>query len=272
MLLYMDGSFTVETLIRLTCFTGVFVVVAAFEASYPRRLRSLPRRRRWPANLGLSVVNQVLTRLLLPVSAIALALHAQEQGWGLLAVSEMPAWLAFVLAIVLLDLTIYLQHRLYHVVPLLWRLHRVHHADVDFDISTGIRFHPLSILLSALIKLAAVAVIGPAPVAVLVFEVVLNATSLFNHSNLRIPPGVDRVLRLVLVTPDMHRVHHSADPDETNRNFGFNFPWWDRLFRSYCAQPRLGHTDMRVGLPEFREADELRLDRLLSQPFRNQGH
>ena len=187
----------------------------------------------------------------------------------MLGQKALPPWVEVFGAVLILDLAIYLQHLVYHAVPVLWRFHRMHHADIEFDVTTGIRFHPLSVLLSGFIKLGAVLAIGASPMAVLAFEVLLNATSLFNHSNLRIPPAVDRVLRLVVVTPDMHRVHHSSDSDEVNRNFGFNFPWWDRMFRTYRAQPALGHREMVVGLDGFRQLRELRLDRMLSQPFRS---
>lgn len=264
----MDVVPSTELMIRLGCFLGVFAALAVFEAWFPRRDRGVSRGRRWPSNVGVSALNQVLLRLLLPMSGIALAMQAQYNQWGMLAQTLWEPWLEVVVAVLLLDLVIYLQHRVYHAVPLLWRFHRMHHADLEFDVSTGIRFHPLSVLLSGLIKLAAILAVGASPLAVLVFEVLLNATSLFNHSNLRIPSAVDRVLRFLLVTPDMHRVHHSSTPSEANRNFGFNFPWWDRLFRTYRAQPALGHTDMVIGLAQFRDAGELRLDRMLSQPFR----
>ncbi len=257
-----------EMIIRLSCFVGVFAALAALEEMFPCRAPRLSRRRRWPSNIGISALNQVFVRLVLPASAISLAVAAEQNQWGLLGQLALPTWVEVLAAIFILDLAIYLQHLLYHAVPVLWRFHRMHHADVDFDVTTGIRFHPLSVLLSAVIKLGVIFALGPAPVAVLIFEVLLNATSLFNHSNLRIPQVGDRILRLLVVTPDMYRVHHSSDRDETNRNFGFNFPWWDRLFRTYRAQPGLGHRGMEVGLHQFREPGELRLDRMLSQPFR----
>lgn len=260
-----------EATLRLGCFIAVFVIVALLEARIPRRLQSISRSRRWPANFGISALNQVAVRLLLPLSAVALAAHASVNGWGLLNAIAMPGWLAFALALLLLDLTLYLQHRLFHAVPWLWRLHRMHHADTEFDVSTGIRFHPVSILVSACIKLAVVGLLGPAPAAVLVFEVLLNATSLFNHGNLRIPPALDRILRCIVVTPDMHRVHHSVRVHETDSNFGFNFPWWDRWFGTYVAQPQDGHAAMRIGLEAFRESAEQRIDRMLTQPFRSAG-
>lgn len=265
----MESIEATESLVRLGWFVGVLVTLAALEAVFPRRSRRVSRMARWPSNLGISAVNQVFLRLVLPASAIVLAAHMQQEGWGLFAQMTLPGWFELAAAILILDLAIYGQHRLYHAVPVLWRFHRMHHADLDFDVTTGVRFHPVSLLLSGFIKLGVVLVIGPSPLAVLVFEVLLNATTMFNHSNLKIPPGFDRFLRLIVVTPDMHRVHHSSNPDETNRNFGFNFPWWDRLFNSYHAEPALGHEAMTVGLEEFRSEDELRLDRMLSQPFRS---
>jgi sterol desaturase/sphingolipid hydroxylase (fatty acid hydroxylase superfamily) len=264
----MELSQSTEMLIRFGCFVGLFGVLAALESWFPRRVRGVARRLRWPSNLGISVVNQILVRLILPASAMALAVVVEQKGWGLLGLLAAAPWLEILLAVLVLDLTIYWQHRAFHAVPVLWRFHRMHHADTEFDVTTGIRFHPLSILPSAFIKLGAVLIIGPAPLAVLIFEVLLNATSLFNHSNLRIPLAFDRILRFLVVTPDMHRVHHSIETAETNRNFGFNFPLWDRLFRSYQAQPAKGHTDMVIGLQRFREPQEQRLDRLLLQPFR----
>jgi len=196
------------------------------------------------------------------------ALVAEEHGWGLLNVFPLPPWLALVVAVLALDLVIYLQHVMFHAVPLLWRLHRVHHADLDIDASTGVRFHTLEILLSLGIKMAAVVLLGASAMAVLVFEVLLNATSMFNHGNVRIPLGLDRYLRWVLVTPDMHRVHHSIVVAETNSNFGFNLSWWDCLLGTYRSQPAAGHDGMTIGIDQFRGARELWLDRMLLQPFR----
>jgi sterol desaturase/sphingolipid hydroxylase (fatty acid hydroxylase superfamily) len=202
------------------------------------------------------------------MAAVGLAAAASERGWGLLNQLDLPPWLALAAAVIALDLVIYIQHVLFHAVPALWRLHRMHHADLDFDVTTGARFHPLEILVSAGIKLAAVAVLGPAALAVLVFEVLLSATAMFNHGNVRLPVAADRWLRRLVVTPDMHRVHHSAVPAETSRNFGFCLPWWDRLFGTYLAQPAAGHERMRIGIAEFRDAAELRLHRMLLQPLR----
>ena len=196
------------------------------------------------------------------------ALVAEAQGWGLFNALAAPWWVALVGSVIVLDLAIYLQHVLFHAVPALWRLHRVHHADLEFDVTTGLRFHPVEILLSMGIKLAVVVALGPPAVAVLIFEVVLNATAMFNHGNVRLPAYVDRVARWVVVTPDMHRVHHSVRPDETNSNFGFNLPWWDRLLGTYRAQPADGHEGMTIGIEQFRQARELWLDRMLIQPLR----
>lgn len=257
-----------EPWIRLSAFSLIFIVMAAWEVFAPRRVPAHPRRIRWPANLGIVALNSVLLRFLLPVAAIAFAEVAQNRGWGLLNQLSISPVVALVLGVIALDLVIYFQHILFHAVPALWRLHRMHHADLDFDVTTGGRFHPIEIVISGGIKLAAIAVLGPSPVTVLLFEVILNATSMFNHSNVRIPITIDAVLRLFVVTPDMHRVHHSVLPHETNRNFGFNLPWWDRLFGTYRAQPSAGHEHMKIGIEIFREPKELRLDRMLLQPFR----
>lgn len=256
------------TTIRLLSFVGVLVALACLEAAFPRRRPEHGRLKRWPHNLGVSFLSQLLVRVAAPVTAVALATVSAERGWGLLNQIALPSAVEFVGAILMLDLVIYWQHRIFHLVTPLWRLHRMHHADVFFDVTTGVRFHPLSILISVMIKLATVILIGPAAIAVLVFEILLNATSLFNHSNLHIPVGVDKYLRLVVVTPDMHRVHHSTDGEEMNCNFGFNFPWWDRLFGSYRAAPKAGHEAMQIGLTEFRDAGERDIVHMLTQPFR----
>jgi sterol desaturase/sphingolipid hydroxylase (fatty acid hydroxylase superfamily) len=256
-----------EPAIRLAFFLGVLVVMAAWEVAAPRRRREIPRFLRWSNNLGAVIVDTLLVRLTFPVVAVGLAFVAQERGWGLLNVFDAPGGLAFVVSVLVLDLTVYLQHVMFHALPALWRLHRMHHADVEFDVSTGLRFHPLEVALSMGIKLAVVAVIGPPAAAVLAFEVLLNATSMFNHSNIRLPPAVDRILRRVVVTPDMHRVHHSIHPHETNSNFGFNLPWWDRLLGTYRPQPRDGHENMTIGIEQFRTRRDLWLDRMLIQPF-----
>ena len=242
-----------EVPIRLGFFFGIFAVMALWELAAPRRRLSQPKGVRWANNIGLVFFNSFLVRLVFPLAAVGMAVFAREQGWGVLNYFAVPHWLAVLAAVIVLDFFIWLQHVMVHAVPALWRLHRMHHADLDFDVTTGARFHPLEILLSMLIKFAVIAVLGPPVLAVIVFEVLLNATSMFNHSNVRIPAGVDRVLRLFVVTPDMHRVHHSVEDDETNSNFGFNLPWWDRLFGTYRAQPRAGHEGMTIGIRTFRD-------------------
>jgi sterol desaturase/sphingolipid hydroxylase (fatty acid hydroxylase superfamily) len=258
-----------EGLIRLAAFAVVFAAVALWELAAARRKPLYRRRDRWPHNLGLLLVDAIVLRAVAPGAVIGVALLAENRGWGLLNFLAIPPWLAFVAGVVLLDLVIYFQHVMFHAVPALWRLHRVHHADLDFDVTTGIRFHPVEILISTLIKCAAVAAIGAPAVAVLVFEVLLNATAMFNHANASLPSAVDRWVRWFVVTPDMHRVHHSVQYDESSSNFGFNMPWWDRLFGTYRAQPRLGHEAMTIGVDAFRSAEDLRLDQLLIQPLRN---
>ena len=256
-----------EALLRGGFFFGVLVLMMGLEALFPRRIRSVPRPTRWVGNIGIVVLDTLLVRALFPVAAVGVALIAADQGWGLLNAFEVPFVLAVILAVIALDFAIYLQHVMFHAVPALWRLHRMHHADLDFDVTTGARFHPIEILISMVIKMGVVAALGAPAEAVILFEVLLNATAMFNHSNLRLPLGLDRVLRWVLVTPDMHRVHHSVIPNETNSNFGFNLPWWDRLCGTYRAQPKDGHTGMTIGLDLFRDPKELRLHRLLIQPF-----
>src|SRR3989344_2169718 len=219
-----------EAAIRLGFFLGVLALMAGAELAVQRRVLSLPRPARWASNLGIVFLNTALGRLLLRVTAAGFALFVARQGWGLFNYFEVPPWFAVIAAVVILDFAIYLQHVMFHAVPLLWRLHRMHHADLDFDVTTGTRFHPVEMLLSMLIKAAVIFVIGAPVAAVLVFEIVLNLAAMFNHSNIRMPAALDAVLRLFVVTPDMHRVHHSLDAGETNRNFGFNLPWWDRLF------------------------------------------
>ena len=260
-----------ESVIRLAYFLGVFLPVALGEYVWPRRRLSVSRGHRWFCNLSVAVIDTLAVRLMIPLIPVALAELAGVRGWGLLNLVGLPRSFEIVLAVLALDLVIYLQHRAFHRVPLFWRFHRVHHTDLDLDVSSGTRFHPLEILLSQLIKLGAVALLGAPAAAVLFFEIVLNATSLFNHGNLRIPGAVDAWLRLLLVTPDMHRVHHSVIPRETDSNFSFNVPWWDRLFGTYRDQPREGHQGMAIGLKEFRDANQLGLGYLLMLPIRNRS-
>ncbi len=242
-----------EPIIRLACFVGVLVLLASWELIAPRRTLSVSKGLRWFSNFGLTAVNTVAVRLAFALGAVGIALIAEERGWGLFHNVAFPGWLAIVLSVLALDLVIYLQHVMFHAVPLFWRLHMVHHADLDFDVTTGLRFHTIEILLSMGIKAAAIVLLGAPAVAVLIFEVLLNATSMFNHSNIRMPAGVDRVLRLFVVTPDMHRVHHSVLARETNSNFGFNLPWWDYLMGTYRSQPAQGHERMQIGLSQFRD-------------------
>ena len=259
-----------EPLIRLGVFVAVLAMLVAGELLAPRRQLTMRRWERWPGNVGIVMIDTLLLRIVFPTAAVGLALVVEANGWGLLNLVVVPQWVAILVAVIVLDLIIYAQHVLFHAIPVLWRLHRVHHADLDFDVSTGIRFHPLEILLSMVIKLLAVAVLGAPALAVMMFEVLLNATSMFNHSNIRLPAALDARLRRVLVTPDMHRVHHSIVVRETNSNFGFNLPWWDRLFGTYRAQPAAGHEGMTIGLELFRDPGELRLDRMLMQPLRRE--
>ena len=242
-----------ETVIRLTAFFGVLAVVAMAEIVLPRRRLTASKLRRWASNLGIVFLNSLLVRLLLPATAVGFAVFAAQRGWGVFNVLDAPAWVGIIASVVFLDFAIYLQHVMFHAVPALWRLHRMHHADLDFDVTTGARFHPVEILLSMLIKFAVIAVIGAPAAAVIIFEVLLNATAMFNHGNFRLPAGLDRVLRLFVVTPDMHRVHHSIEDHETNSNFGFNLPLWDRLFGTYKDQPDAGHEAMTIGIRDYRE-------------------
>ncbi|MEX0731265.1 MAG: sterol desaturase family protein [Aquisalimonadaceae bacterium] len=262
-------SLNLEPVVRLLVFTGVLAAMMIWEVVAPRRRRTLGRGIRWFGNFGIVALDTVLVRLVFPMTAVGFALFAEQQGLGLFNAVSSPALVAVVVSVVVLDLAIYLQHVLFHAVPVLWRLHRMHHADLEFDVSTGLRFHPIEILLSMAIKFAVIALLGPPAFAVLIFEVLLNATSMFNHSNVRIPLAVDRVLRWFVVTPDMHRVHHSILRRETNSNYGFNVPWWDRLFGTYRAQPEAGHDGMTIGIGQFRDPRELWLHRLLVQPFRS---
>jgi len=213
------------------------------------------------------ILSTFVVRVIFPTAAVGMALVAAERGWGLLNNLDLNPVVSIVAAVLILDFFIYLQHVMFHAIPALWRLHMVHHADVDFDVTTGLRFHPVEIVLSMLIKLAAVAVLGPPAVAVIIFEVILNATAVFNHGNIRLPAAVDRVLRLIVVTPDMHRVHHSVKVAETNSNFGFNLPWWDRLLGTYRGQPEDGHEKMTIGLNQFQDKPRQGLLWLLALPF-----
>lgn len=264
----MEAFLDDEALIRLGCFVSLLLLLVVLEALYPSRERTIGRSRRWPANLGIVLIDAIVVRVLLPITATGVALAVEATGWGLLNLAGIDGWPGVVLGFLMLDLAIYGQHVVFHKVPMLWRLHRMHHADLELDVTTGVRFHPVEVSLSMLIKFAVIALTGVPALAVLAFEIALNATSMFNHANLRLPFGFDRVLRLLVVTPDMHRVHHSITSHETNSNFGFNLPWWDRLFGTYRAQPADGHERMTIGVEQFRTLHDLRLDRMLTQPFR----
>ncbi len=242
-----------EVVIRLSFFLGIFAVMAIWEVIAPRRALTVSKIVRWTNNLGLVFLNSFILRFLFPAAAVGVAAFASEQGWGLLNYYDVSPMIAVIVAVVVMDFVIYVQHVMVHAIPVLWRLHRVHHADLDYDVTTGARFHPIEIILSMLIKFATIVLLGPPIVAVVIFEVMLNATAMFNHSNVRLNLSLDKWLRLILVTPDMHRVHHSVEDDETNSNFGFSLPWWDRLCGTYRDQPRGGHENMTIGIRTFRE-------------------
>ena len=256
-----------EQSIRLFFFFVILAIVAIWEMRAPRKKLTTGKGARWFANLSLVALDTVAVRLLFPMLPVGVSVMALDKGWGLLNLLTLPPWLAIGIGVIALDFVIYIQHVLFHHLPVLWRLHRMHHTDMDFDVTTGNRFHPVEILLSIGIKLAAVLLIGPPPLAVLLFEVILNGTAMFNHGNIRVPVAVDGWLRLVVVTPDMHRVHHSVIRRETNSNFGFSLPWWDRLCGTYRPQPEEGHEGMTIGLKEYRDPAMLTLPRLLLQPF-----
>ncbi|MGH7231551.1 MAG: sterol desaturase family protein [Nitrospiraceae bacterium] len=257
-----------DAAIRIAVFLGTLGVLTMWEVFAPRRPLTHSKAKRWSANLGVVLLDTMVVRALFAAGAVGGAMMAAEQGWGLLNHLSWPAWVEVLLAVIALDLALYLQHVLFHAVPVLWRLHMMHHADLDFDVTTGVRFHPMEVALSMLIKLAVVVLLGASPAAVLIFEVLLNATSMFNHSNIRIPTTLERFIRSLVVTPDMHRVHHSIHSHETNSNFGFNLSWWDKLFGTYRAEPQDGQTEMVLGLEQFRNPDQLSFARILLMPFR----
>ena len=259
-----------EALIRLSCFLGVFGLMTLWEIRNPSRPLQVAKGIRWTHNIVLVVINSVVLRLILPTTATALALLAQQNNWGLLNYYGVPLVIGIIIAIVVMDLVIYLQHVMMHSLPLLWRLHRVHHADLDYDVTTGLRFHPLEIILSMLIKFSIILLLGPAVIAVIIFEVVLNAMAMFNHGNVSLPFWLDKPLRWFVVTPDMHRIHHSIIDNETNSNFGFNIALWDRLFGTYLAQPQAGH-HITIGIHQYN--DEKKVNRIIGMlllPFRKE--
>ena len=256
-----------EAAIRLAFFFGIFGAVAGGELVAPRRVLTTSKAGRWFANIGIVVINTLVLRLLFPAAGVGIAIWVGQKGWGLFNTVTAPYWAAVVLSALALDFIIYLQHVMFHAVPAFWRLHMMHHADLDFDVTTGNRFHPIEIILSMVIKTAAIIVLGAPALGVIIFEILLNGTSMFNHGNVRLPLGLDKILRLAVVTPDMHRVHYSVFPFETNSNFGFNFPWWDRLMGTYRAQPSKGHEGMTIGLNQFRDPSRLTLGHILVMPF-----
>ncbi|MFQ5589039.1 MAG: sterol desaturase family protein [Nitrospiria bacterium] len=257
-----------EIPIRLSFFFGVLIIMGLWEVLAPRRALTVSKLPRWTNNLGIVFLNSLVVRLLFPMAGAGVAAFAVEKGWGIFNQFTLPPAFIAVFSILFLDFVIYLQHVLMHAVPALWRLHRVHHADVDYDVTTGARFHPIEIVLSMLIKFSAIVVLGPPVASVIVFEVLLNATAMFNHSNIALPLGIDRILRRFVVTPDMHRVHHSIEDDECNSNFGFNLPWWDRVFGTYAAQPRAGHENMTIGIRKYRDPKQVAwLPGMLTLPF-----
>lgn len=257
-----------ELPIRLSFFFGIFAVMAIWEIVSPRRALTVSKGIRWANNLGLVFINSFVLRLLFPAAAVGVAATVDHLGWGLLNLYDLPFPVAVIIAVVVMDFVIWLQHVMVHAIPVLWRLHRVHHADLDYDVTTGARFHTIEIILSMLIKFATIMLLGPPVVAVVIFEVMLNATAMFNHGNVKLPAGLDRVLRWFLVTPDMHRVHHSVEDDEANSNFGFSLPWWDRLFGTYRDQPRDGHEGMTIGIHKYRDPKKVdQLSGMLALPF-----
>lgn len=256
-----------ETAIRLGFFIGILVLVGIWELLAPRRPLTTSKSVRWFSNLTIVFINPLLVHLVFPILPVGMAVLAKERSWGLLNNFHLPYWLAVVIGVMVLDCVIYLQHVMFHAVPILRRIHGMHHTDLDFDVTTGLRFHPIEIIMSMVIKFAAVVALGPSALAVIIFEVILSGMAMFNHGNIYIPLGIDRVLRLLVVTPDMHRVHHSVQTKESNSNFGFNLPWWDRLFGTYRDQPEAGHKDMTIGLSRFRDAKRLTLPWMLIYPF-----
>lgn len=256
-----------EAILRLGSFAVMLGLMAVWEILTPRRPLTVSKTLRWYSNLGLVALNSLALRLSFPILAVGFARLAQERQWGLFNNLAAPTAVRVVVSLLVLDCAIYLQHVMFHATPLLWRLHRIHHTDIDYDMTTGLRFHPFEILLSMGIKISVIAVLGPPAIVVVAFEIILNLAAMFNHGNVFLPLPVDRILRWFLVTPDMHRVHHSIIPKETDSNFGFSVPWWDYLFGTYRAQPQKGHTDMTIGLKEFRNPKYLHLVWLFAQPF-----
>jgi len=258
-----------EKEVRMSFFFGMLVLIGLWEVVAPRRTLTISKAVRWVNNLGLVFLNSFILRLLFPAAAVGVAQLASEKGWGLFNYYDVPFWYGVIAVVIIMDFVIYIQHVMVHAIPMLWRLHRVHHADPDYDVTTGARFHPIEIILSMLIKFATILLLGPAVIAVIIFEIMLNATAMFNHGNIGLPKAVDKVMRWFLVTPDMHRVHHSVEDDETNSNFGFSLTWWDRLFGTYREQPRAGQIGMTIGIHKFNDPKQVSwLPGMLTLPFK----
>lgn len=268
----MDTFGLSEPVLRASAFATIFIAMAVFELASPRlerdEMRGAWKSQRWLTNISMVVISSIALRILFPLAAVGTALWAEEHQLGLFNALAIPGWLAGVVAFVVLDFAVWLEHWASHRIPLLWRIHRMHHADTGFDLTTALRFHPLEIVLSMVWKAAIVVALGAPALSVLIFEIVLNGASMFNHANARLPARVDRVLRLFVVTPDMHRVHHSSEMRETNSNYGFNFPIWDRLFATYREKPEAGHEGMQIGLKEYRARETAQLGWSLLLPFR----
>ncbi|NVK37745.1 MAG: sterol desaturase family protein [Gammaproteobacteria bacterium] len=268
-----DWLVTHEAQVRSGFFCSLLILFMLLEAKFPKRVRRHSRKSRWTANIGLVFVNSITIRLVMPLATIGVAQYAQAQGFGLFNMWQVHPLMVFVVSIIVFDCAIYWQHRLFHAIPILWKLHRVHHVDQDIDVTTGSRFHPIEICLSLLIKFALVLLIGPSMIAVMVFEIILNGMAMFNHANLFLSNRWDQRIRRLLVTPDMHRVHHSTIRSESDRNFGFNLSCWDRWFGSYQSQPSLGHDDMHIGVADFTDPKQTqRLGPMLWLPFSKPAH
>ena len=259
-----------EQILRLAIFLGVLGILMTAEFLWPRRRQTIERKKRWPQHLALVTLDLILARLVFPLSLAGFCIVVKQNDWGIFNMLDISFWPSFILSILALDLIIYTQHVIFHKLPFLWRLHRVHHTDTEFDVTTALRFHPAEILLSMIVKFAVLIILGAPPEAALAFEIILNATAMFNHGNISIPMSIDRWLRHIIVTPDMHRVHHSVSQSETNSNYGFSLSLWDRIFNTYLAQPEKGHEGMTVGLDIFRKTEDMRIDNLLLQPFKKE--
>lgn len=253
--------------IRLSVFLGLFAIMAVSEAVKPRRKLTVSKSARWTTNVAIVVLDSAVVRILFPAAAVGVALWAASNGYGLFNILDVPLWVSIPVSFLVLDFAVWVSHVLSHKVPMFWRFHRMHHSDRDFDVTTAIRFHPVEIVASMLWKVGFVIALGAPAIAVIIFEIVLNGTAMFNHSNTKLPLGLDRILRLFLVTPDMHRVHHSSKGDETDSNYGFNLPWWDYMFGTYIDQPELGHDGMEIGLSRWQDERPLKLGWALTVPF-----